>query len=544
MKDLQLSDVLTDANFFEAWAKVCANQGCAGIDGVSITDFQRDLLRNFTTLRNEVNYDTYRPSSLMRVEIEKKDSDSKRPLSIPIVRDRLLQTAVALQLTPIFEAEFEDCSFAYRKGRSVDQAVRQVMRLHGEGYCWVVDADIHAFFDEIDRDLLMVEIEKLVKDVGILKLIRLWLNVDVIDGKQRFWPKKGVPQGSPISPLLSNLYLDHLDEAFFGKSMRLVRFADDFLVLCKSRAKAEEALELTSEVLEQLQLQINEKKTQIVDFNRGFRFLGVKFVRSLVYKAQFPVEKSDSRSLAAMPVKEVLPKNRVEQFEVISSPTAIENTLRAAFSEASIEAKDFPSPAEEPEEIEPLVEDIREDDLPADHDPRLRTLYLLEHGYTLGKESERLVVRRQDEIIKEVPVIKVDQIMVFGNAQISTQAMQLCLRERIPIYLLSTRGRYHGAIDAFDTDPVLLHRDQFVRAADAGFCLSLAREFVRGKIANCRVVLRRYARTRNASALQQAVSDLKSVRLDDAQTLDQLRGFEGSAARIYFTAISRTVDAG
>jgi len=550
MKAPQLADVLADTNLFEAWAKVRANQGCAGIDGETIEDFQRDLTRNFATLRNEVHYSTYRPMPLLRVEIDKKDSVDKRPLSIPAVRDRVLQTALALVLTPLFETEFEDCSFAYRKGRSVDQAVRLVMRLRDEGYCWVVDADIQAFFDEIDHKLLMTEVKKLVKDPDILTLIGAWLAIDIVDGKRRYRATKGVPQGSPISPLLSNLYLDHLDEAFIGKNVKLIRFADDFLVLCKTRDHAENALEMSEAVLEQLRLEINEEKTRVVDFNRGFRFLGVQFVRSLAIKAKYPQNELRVNAPKKIATDAVGPANKIPSSDAHTElpppapPSAASNAMDLAFSEAGISAQSFPlstlSAAETPEDMEPVTED-EEADLPAGHDPRLRTLYLMEHGYTLGKESQRLVVRTGQEEIQSIAAIKVDQIMVFGNAQITTQAMQFCLQEHIPIYLLSAHGRYYGTIDAFSTDPVLLHRDQFVRAADPVFCLDLAREFVRGKIANCRIVLQRHTRKRDAPALQKAVSDLKAVRLDDADTLEQLRGFEGSAARCYFSAISNTL---
>ncbi|MGH8553485.1 MAG: group II intron reverse transcriptase/maturase [Methylococcales bacterium] len=283
-----IDQVIAEGNLFEAWLKVLENQGCAGCDGETLEDFGNALSRNLVTLENEVRYRTYRPQALLRFAID-KDSASQRPLSIPAVRDRVLQTAVTRVLTPVFEAEFEDCSYAYRKGRSVDQAVRRVIRLRDEGYGWVVDADIHRFFDEIDHDLLMRRVETLVGDQSILHLIRLWLEADVIDGGQRFRLTKGVPQGSPLSPLLSNLYLDHLDDSLLKRDLRLVRFADDFLILCKSQSRAEDALEITEEVLDRLKLKINRDKTSVLDFNRGFRFLGVEFIRSLAIKSQYPL---------------------------------------------------------------------------------------------------------------------------------------------------------------------------------------------------------------------------------------------------------------
>ena len=540
MKDISLDQVLTDNNLNGAWLKVKGNQGCAGIDGESIEDFERNLKLNLDTLCNEVRYETYRPCPLLRVEIPKK-SGGTRPLSIPAVRDRVLETAVARVLMPLFEAEFEDCSFAYRTGRSVAQAVNRVIRLREQGYLWVVDADIRTFFDEINHNLLMAEVEKLVKDNGILKLIRLWLKADIVDGKRRFQLRKGVPQGSPISPLLSNLYLDHLDEMLLENNLRLIRFADDFLVLCKDRARAEEALELTEEVLNSLRLKINDKNTRVVDFNRGFRFLGVQFVRSLVFKPKFP--EAAPLSFHKKDLIEGKEKTAIEEEQPPSRPAASPSAMQAAFDEAGIDADDLPSESGMEDSVEFLPE-MLEEDLPADHDPRLRTLYLMEHGNVLGKESERLVVRRKGKVISEIPAIKVDQVMVFGNSQITTQAMQFCLQEKIPIFLLSGRGRFYGVIDAFDTDPVLLHRDQFARSNDEAFCLALARSFVRGKIANGRLIFSRLSRKRQVPALQQAAIEMKAVleRLDSAETLNQLRGFEGNAARIYFGAIAKTID--
>jgi len=211
MLNATLSDVIHLSTLHEAWQKVRDNQGVGGVDHVSIEDFELSLQHNLDTLKNEVEYDTYHPLPLLRVNIEKKDS-SKRPLSIPTIRDRVLQTAITIVLTPIFEEEFEDVSFAYRRGRSVNQAISLIERLRDKGYKWVVDADIHRYFDQVDHDLLMREVEKLVTDKGILRLIQQWLKATVVDGNKRYKLTKGIPQGSPLSPLLANLFLDQLDD--------------------------------------------------------------------------------------------------------------------------------------------------------------------------------------------------------------------------------------------------------------------------------------------------------------------------------------------
>ena len=544
MAGVRLSEVLSDYNLLAAWVKVRENHGGPGVDGVSIEDFEGGLMRSLDGLRKEVLAGTYRPRPLLRVEVP-KSGGGVRPLSIPAVRDRVLQTAVALRLTPVFEAEFEDVSFAYRRGRSVDQAVARIERLRDEGYRWVVDADIRNFFDEIDQDLLVQEVETLVKDPGILGLVRLWLRAEVQDGERSYRVTRGVPQGSPLSPLLSNLYLDRLDEALLDEDLKLVRFSDDFVVLCRNRAAAEQALELTGEVLEGLRLALHEEKTRVVDFDHGFRFLGVQFIRSMAFKARFRETEIVSSGLprpAGPPPGPVTAEARPDPGGEGVPGKEVGDT-GAALPQPGQAPGDNSLEAETPDEfVPPEASDAA---LPGGHDPRLRTLYLLQHGQVLGKESQRLVVRHEDRVVNEIPAIKVDQIMVFGNAQITTQAMQFCLRQRIPIYLLSARGRYFGVIDSFDTDPVLLQREQFRRADEPGFCLAIARAFVRGKIANSRIVLQRQSRKREAPALNEAARRLKGVlqRSEKAQTLDELRGFEGTAARIYFAAVADTLDA-
>lgn len=513
MYTLTLEAVLEKSNLVAAWEKVRENKGAGGTDFQDVEDFEASLDEELEKLRMEVLEGKYSPQPLLRVWME-KEGKKPRPLAIPAIRDRVLQTAVTFILTPVFEAEFEDCSFAYRKGRSVNQAVERILFLRNQGYHWVVDADIESFFDEIDHVVLMEEVEKLVPDEDILSLIRQWIACEIMEGGVITQFSEGIPQGSPLSPLLSNLYLDHLDEALLENNLRVVRFADDFLVLCKSREHAENALDLTEDVLSELRLKINAEKTRIVDFDTGFRFLGVQFIRSLAMK----VKTEDDFSL---PFEDELSEKWTEEYAVSFPETETEKSLSVPVSEE---------------------DEVSEDDeeIPHSGDPRLRTLYLLEHGTVLGKESERFTLKKKGRTVQEVPAIKVDQIMVFGNCQLTTQAMNFCLGESIPIYLLSGQGRFNGIVDSFSTDPVLLHRDQFQRAGDEKFCLGLAREFVRGKIENSRVILMRLARKRNADFLRQAAAHLKrtAAGIGETRNLDQLRGIEGSCARMYFGALS------
>ncbi|KHE90674.1 Group II intron-encoded protein LtrA [Candidatus Brocadiaceae bacterium S225] len=198
---------------------------------------------------------------------------------MPAVKDRVVQTAVLDVTRPLFEAEFEECSFAYRKGRSVKQAVYRIQEYYEDGYVWVVDADIDAFFDSVDHGILIKKVKKIIKNKDIIRLITMWIKAEVWDGKSVKTLEKGIPQGSAISPILANLFLDKFDEELLRNGHRLVRFSDDFVILTREREDAVTALKLTDRILERLSLELDE--AEIVNFDDGFKFLGVTFLKSM-----------------------------------------------------------------------------------------------------------------------------------------------------------------------------------------------------------------------------------------------------------------------
>lgn len=273
---------VVEGNILEAaWHRVRENQGCAGVDGVTIEDFESGLHFELDRLRDGLAKRTYRPLPLLRILVEKREAEA-RALCVPTVRDRVAQAAILGVIEPVLEAQFEECSFAYRKGRSVRQAVYRIKELREQGYQWVVDADIDAFFDSIDHDLLLAKVNHYIADAAIRRLLELWIRAEVWDGTAVTGLTRGIPQGSVVSPILANLFLDDLDEELLRRGLKLIRYADDFVILSKNRAGAEAALDLTDKVLELLHLDLDEEKTSIVDFDRGFKYLGVLFVRSLI----------------------------------------------------------------------------------------------------------------------------------------------------------------------------------------------------------------------------------------------------------------------
>src|SRR4030042_1690377 len=274
---MTLRELVSPTNLKVAWERVRDNQGCAGVDGVSIHGFEESLAQNLTLLAKELVAGSYCPLPLIKILVDKGNGES-RAVSIPTVRDRVAQAAALNVLRPLFETQFEHCSFAYRKGRSWQQAVYQVRGYYKQGYRWVCDADIDAFFDTVPHDRLLSEVAELIVEKSLQHLISLWVKAEVWDGEQVLRLTQGIPQGSVISPMLANLYLDELDEELLARGICLVRYADDFLVLCKSKEKAQEALELTEQILAQMSLGLDE--ADIVHFDQGFRFLGVIFCRS------------------------------------------------------------------------------------------------------------------------------------------------------------------------------------------------------------------------------------------------------------------------
>jgi RNA-directed DNA polymerase len=262
-----------------AWNKVQANDGAAGVDGQSLERFaareELYLIELATTLRDG----SYRPQPVKRVEIPKGDGKT-RPLGIPTVKDRIVQTAVKFVLEPIFEATFCPTSYGFRPGLGCRDALREVAQLIEEGHTFVVDADLQSYFDTIPHERLMQRVEDRISDGRILGLLRSWLAQDILRDMERWTPTKGTPQGAVISPLLANIYLHPLDQRMAARGYRMVRYADDFVVLCKSREEAEAALAEVSAFVNDNGLRLHPDKTHIGDcrnVGEGFDFLGYRF---------------------------------------------------------------------------------------------------------------------------------------------------------------------------------------------------------------------------------------------------------------------------
>jgi len=267
-------------NLALAWEKVRRNKGAGGIDGQSVADFERDLNGNLKKLHNELRTQTYQPQPVKRRLIPKSGQPGKfRPLGIPNVYDRVCQQALLNRLEPIFEPIFDDANFGYRRGRSTKDAMRKIWCELEQGYEWVVDADLKDFFGSADHGKIMELLNQRVADGRVLRLLESMMKVGYSEGRQVHQTSRGVPQGGVISPLISNILLTPFDREMRRKGYRLTRFADDWLVTCRTRAEAQAALNFAKQVLKKLGVVLNEEKTRIVHVSHGFEFLGYKIKR-------------------------------------------------------------------------------------------------------------------------------------------------------------------------------------------------------------------------------------------------------------------------
>jgi len=268
-------------NLRAAYAEVKANRGGAGVDHQSLEMFGANLEENLRRLSESLRNGTYRPQAIRRTYIPKPGKKELRPLGIPTVRDRVAQAALRHVLEPIFERDFAEHSYGFRPGRSCKDALRRVTVLLEQGYTWVVDADLKSYFDTIPHGRLMDRVQAKVADGRVLGLIEAYLKQEVTETARTWTPDKGSPQGAVLSPLLSNIYLDPLDHAMAEAGYEMMRYADDFVVLCRSEAEARAALERVRRWTAQAGLTLHPDKTRIVDATQrgGFDFLGYHFER-------------------------------------------------------------------------------------------------------------------------------------------------------------------------------------------------------------------------------------------------------------------------
>ncbi len=273
-----MEHVVVKDNMLDAWKQVRANKGAPGVDSVTIEEFPSYAHETWNGIKASLLDGTYAPSPVKRVEIP-KDNGGARPLGIPVVMDRLIQQAITQVLTPVFDPYFSESSFGFRPNRSAHQAVRKVLSLIQKGYAYAVDIDLEKFFDTVNHDVLMNRVSRRISDKGILRLIGKYLRAGVVVNGSLNETSKGVPQGGPLSPLLSNILLDDLDKELEKRGHQFARYADDLIILVKSKRAAYRVMESISRFLEKvLKVKVNRDKSKVVKAEEAC-FLGFTFTR-------------------------------------------------------------------------------------------------------------------------------------------------------------------------------------------------------------------------------------------------------------------------
>ncbi len=286
------------ANLQSAFHKVWRNGGSAGADEQTTAHFGRRAEDELQRLHEQLRDGTYRPQPVRRAWIPKPGSKEKRPLGIPAVRDRIVQGALRHVLEPIFETDFAEHSDGFRPGRSAKDALRRVDTLLKAGHDWVVDADLKSYFDTIPHERLLALVKQRVGDGRVLALVESFLQAGVLEAAEGWQPtQRGTPQGGVISPLLANLYLNPLDHQMAAAGWEMVRYADDFVILCRTQAEAHAALEAVRTWVNEAGLTLHPEKTRVVDASApgGFDFLGYHFERGMKWPRQKSLEKLKER---------------------------------------------------------------------------------------------------------------------------------------------------------------------------------------------------------------------------------------------------------
>lgn len=304
--------VYQELNLFCSARKVLGKKGAAGIDRQTVDDFAEHEREELRQLQEQLRNGTYRPSPVLRTWIPKPGSSEKRPLGIPTVRDRVVQTALVHVIEPILDATFHERSFGFRHGRGCQQALRCVEELLTDGYVYVVDADLKGYFDTIPKDRLMDIVQQTISDRRLLALIKQFLDQGIIEELRTWTPEDGVPQGAVLSPVLANAYLNPLDHRMDENGFQMVRYADDFVILCRTREEAVAALEEVRTWVEAHGLTLHPEKTHIVDSReKSFAFLGYSFRGKL----RFPRAKSHRKFLDR--IRELTPRKSGDSLETI-----------------------------------------------------------------------------------------------------------------------------------------------------------------------------------------------------------------------------------
>lgn len=429
-------------------------------------------------ITRELEAGTYNPEPLRSVSLPKAGGGS-RTLSIPAPHDMLVQRAMLHTLRPIIDARLEAVSSAFRPSNSRFQTAAAIEAARQDGFEYVFRADIERFFDAIQFDKLESMLRNLPLDQPVIDLLMRMIRCPVRQGGSVVAREQGLPQGTPLSPLLANLYLDQFDEAIMSRGYRLVRFADDFLIAARTEEEAAEAGRVAAEELEKLELVLSKDKTGIVTFDQGFAFLGFLFARSLV----------------------------LERKGQVSAATV------------------YPAPEDHTSEFFVSTD--------VSHDPLLRSIHVEGYGYRLGCEGHRFVVRKEGHEVARVPAQWIDEITISGSASLTPAMIRFSLQHNVAVWFVNRSGKLLGKLGGVDSDPSELWLRQQALFQESEIRRKAACSLIWAKIANQAAVLRRHVSTPGMREAVERLRDL-SREAQSIGSLSALLGIEGRAAAVYF----------
>nr|WP_217650441.1 CRISPR-associated endonuclease Cas1 [Spirulina major] len=464
-------------------------------------------------IQTQLNAATYGLSPVRGIHL-RKENGGKRLIGIPTVRDRIVQRWLLEDLYPELEHQFADCSYAYRPGRSIQQAVQHLYLHYQYQPAWVIKADITQFFDSLCWGLLMNSLEQMELTQNHLALLHQSLTVPVILRGQRLRRTQGVVQGSVLSGALANLYLSEFDARCLQQGMNLVRYGDDFVVVCHSAEEARIRLAQIQDGLTQLYLRLNSEKTAIAPPDQEFTFLGHRFVNGKVYAPPPP------SPLKLRDGYWVLSPSGVPRWR-IRRP---ERLLPAPPKVCALRKQPPPSVVANPNH---LFSDL------------MTTLYITDQGAYLKAQQYQFQVFHRQELRCKIPINQVSHVVLFGCCNLSHGAVRLALARRIPVLYLSQRGRYFGRLQTDGQAKVNYLSRQVEWSQDEEQVRNTAETIIRAKLQNSRVLLQRLNRRRATDAAQQAIAQL-AIAMDNlplAESLEALRGMEGNAAKLYFQGL-------
>ena len=456
----------------------------------------------------------WQPAILQGVVINKANGDP-RALAIAPVADRIQQRAVAQILTPAIDRLLSSSSYGYRRGLSRRNAAEAIQLAWREGYRWVYESDIDDFFDNVQRDHLAHRLHSLFPDEPLIPLVLAWMAAPVEWDNNLVERPQGVPQGSPLSPLLTNLLLDDFDRDMEDAGFRMIRFADDFVVACKSPEQAQQADQLVRRSLADLKLEINQDKTHTRSFEQGFRYLGYLFMNDLVVQS-----KGQTR---------VLPKPQEAPAWMVNIGS---KALHKIEPDGQLQAPQKPIPA--PIEEQPKSSALHMGDM-----DDAGTLVLISGEPTLISSRDGQVwVTRDDQDINRTPWAHITAVIIIGRHHMTTPALVHAMEQEVSVHFLGRGGQYKGAANsaASATAQVSMWNKQQQAFANLHKTLPLAQAVVSSRIRHMREMLRLQPSTPQISDIRDALkADLQKV----TQTTNNasLNGIEGSATRRYYKAL-------